>query len=107
MNAALISQLLRTSKSLLVDKSRWGQGVDHRGFGDIRYVRTMGVVTAIQIACTEKSGRLMPEWVSCYNAMMDATGWFDLVAWNDSPDRKHAQVLAAFDSAVSLLEGKQ
>jgi len=33
-----------------------------------------------------------------------AAGCEDIIAWNDAPERTHAEVLAAFDRAITLAE---
>lgn len=36
--------------------------------------------------------------------IVEAIGMYGLAEWNDAPERTHAEVLAAFDKAISLAE---
>lgn len=65
----------------------------------------------IWIVCFSEPDTHLPvvrrAWVRALDALRDAIGGTDtVIAWNDAPERTHAEVLAAFDKAIAAERAK-
>lgn len=97
--------VLVAARALIADPANWTQGrfqktivqFDPPAPGDGFAYCARGAIYATA-----------PRTGDCVTALMilrraiSSTKWDGIVAWNDHPQRTHAQVLAAFDKAIKI-----
>ena len=100
-----VGEVLRASRALIEEPSRWTQGAFNKNADGIPYVEGDDAV------CWCAEGAIWHVGIDDYAALGDALTLLEFVidgqipTWNDMPDRAHAEVLAAFDRAIALAGG--
>jgi hypothetical protein len=92
-DAERVRALLRKAKGRLLDPDKWWHG----GKGEecaVLAIINAGPPLDAHKACASLSRAIGAQWYD----------FSHLYAWNDAPGRTHAQVLAAMDRAVELVE---
>lgn len=85
--------VLRAARKLIEKPERWAQGTSFTGTARCAW----GAILA-----TEHD---FVDVLSAAGFMRRIVGPY-IAEWNDIPQRTHAEVLAAFDKAIALAEGK-
>lgn len=97
-----LADILRAAREKIAAPESWGKGMRRHD----RPPETCCAAEAIE-ACTpgiEYDGKVMRLRLGAYNAIVKAAGLdrgSAISAWNDAPERTHAEVIAAFDSAIA------
>lgn len=84
-------EILKKARELLSDKERWGQGTSPKP-----------CTSCVQIAVFDTRGPLKNQREAL--AELGFTNYQEAWAWNDAPERTHAEVLQRFDEAIARLE---
>ena len=109
-----VAQVLRDARNLIAAPERWTQGAlarDRCGMPmapDSPHARRWCMVGAIRVVIVEVDGDLFwdcVDAVDAVDAVSDVIGG-GTTAWNDLPGRSHAEVLAAFDEAITAAEAQ-
>ena len=98
MTQDTIKDRLRAARALIDKPEKWTQG---RYFDNMYGVESYCASGALsEAALTPDEGN--KAWTHLYNSVERHTGrnWGGLVAWNDAPERTHAEVMQAFDRAI-------
>lgn len=92
------ADLLRSALALIEQPERWTKGA---------YVTADGTPAAwcMQGACIAASQRHHATLARAHVAILAVINSNSIVRWNDAPERTHAEVVAAFRSAIAIAEG--
>jgi hypothetical protein len=95
--------ILRDARTKISDPERWGKG--RRNFD--RPQETFCIAEAIEecVCLSDEARHARRQAIRAfYNAAgIDADVWGSLTNWNDVPERKHRDVIAALDLAIATL----
>lgn len=92
------SEILIKARELIEQPDRWAKG-------------SMVGKCMCSGSAVDEAGRRF--WRARNNAMsilrrsIGVVSLTDLIAWNDAPERTHPEVLAAFDSAITLAQKEE
>lgn len=102
--------ILRAARALIAEPASWTQHTSARNrTGAPTHPRYAGAVCWCAIGAVVAVTPNRRKQLAALRLLGQpaATGEFFLSVWNDSPERTHAEVLAAFDRAIVLAEAQQ
>ena len=96
------SEILTRAKDLIAMPDHWVKGVMSGVFNGKQCYCSVGALTAVTVFLDEG----YVEAVKLLSRSLDSNSSFDIVAYNDAPERKHEEILALFDKAIAIALAK-
>jgi len=100
------SEILRAAREIISVPERWTQGASAlSGRGNVVNARSPSAKCWCSFGAIDKAGsRSIAKLRTAEGILRAALKAESIILWNDAPERTHAEVLAAFDQAITLAE---